>query len=75
MAATALLIAAMTATVGFGVDAFVVLPSFTMVSVYELYIYIGRGVEKFHMERKTGSRSEREENEAVVIHRTCGEAR
>jgi hypothetical protein len=41
MAAAALLIAAMTATAGFGVDAFVVLPSlFTMVSVCTIYIYI-----------------------------------
>ena len=66
MAATALLIAAMTATVGFGVDAFVVLPSFTTVSDTN-YIFISVGGSKSSMERKNGVDRKREENEAVVI--------
>jgi len=74
MAATALLIAAMTATVGFGVDAFVVLPSFTTVSDTN-YIFISVGGSKSSTERKNGVDRKREENEAVVIHRTCSEAR
>ena len=66
MAATALLIAAMTATVGFGVDAFVVLPSFTTVSDTN-YIFISVGGSKSSTERKNGVDRKREDTRPLLF--------